>query len=232
MQAASPILSNWQRLQGGAVSVQTLPQDTGGRYQGKTRNAHPLRCRELKRAIVRDWRISSFSSLTAHRSDEQREWPDRDDTARRKRQFPSEFAPFQTLFDFPRGTHAGLFFHDLLEHWEHTETDRRCIGELIRSKLKIYGFDLRWEKAIDTLLVRLARTALPAKNGHFALTQVPVSSRINEISFYFPLKAFSPDDLSGGVQSHWPWQPSGIALGMEIRPAVLFAGPGIDERLY
>ena len=124
------------KASGGGIAVDELPRGSHRLYQEKAAPAGVLECRKLRRSIRPNWRISSFSALTAAVPPEQREWPDRDNTAEPAPEPPLSFSPFESLFDFPRGARAGLFFHDLLEHWVHTETDRRRVGPLIRSKLK------------------------------------------------------------------------------------------------
>ena len=184
------------RNSGGAIEVKPLPRDTAAVYQPRERAAGPLHCRKLRRSIRRRWRVSSFSSLTANLPVEQGERPDRDDMAQTVPDPEMRYSPFQSLFEFPKGAHAGIFFHDLLEHWDHTEKDRSVIRALIGSKLKAHGFDLRWQDAVGKMLGHLGATVLETAYHHFSLSQVPMSSRINEMSFYFPLRNFSPDDLS------------------------------------
>ena len=97
---------------------------------------------------------------------------------------------FESLFGFPKGVAAGLFFHDILEHWDPAPEKRPQWNELISTGLKSHGFDQRWSQAVNRMLLNLAETSLHGRNDAFTLSQVSPGGRINEMAFYFPLRSW------------------------------------------
>ena len=111
----------------------------------------------------------------------------------------------QSRVSFPKGTGSGLFFHDLLENWDQTDSDPHRQYALIAAKLHSHGIDRRWVPAVGLMLENLADTALISKDDRFTLAQVPLDQRINETEFYFPLQRLRPEklvDLFGHHCSH------------------------------
>jgi exodeoxyribonuclease V beta subunit len=102
---------------------------------------------------------------------------------------------FDALFGFPKGARAGLFFHDLLEHWDHTGGPPDRQEALIRSKLQVHGFDARWHPAVDRFLHQLSAKRLSGSGSAFCLSEVKMAQRINEMEFYFPLMQFSAEQI-------------------------------------
>jgi exodeoxyribonuclease V beta subunit len=205
------------RSSGGAISVQPLPGGQDQRYGPVKAVTATLSCRPVRRRIQRPWRIASFSALTAHLPPHQQEWPDRDRAVRQAPEPAAASTPFQELTNFPKGPAAGLFFHDLLEHWSHTESNTAVLDALVRAKLKAHGFDRRWGETIRSMLFQLGQTVLVTRYDQFALSQVLPSSRINEMAFYFPLKTLRPGDLARVFQKagHQMRQIDRVTLKLE-----------------
>jgi exodeoxyribonuclease V beta subunit len=101
------------------------------------------------------------------------------------------------LFAFPKGARAGIFFHDLLEHWDFQREESGYQEPLVAAKLEAHGFEARWQPAVARMLARLAHVGLPtqAESASLCLAQVPSSRRVNEMEFYFPLKRVGADKL-------------------------------------
>jgi exodeoxyribonuclease V beta subunit len=159
-------------------------------------------CRTIKRTLAGKWRIASFSSWTAGAPVDHNEWPDRDLSLPPGQQSTCLPEPFATLFGFPRGASAGLFFHDLIENWDQTDPEREVRRKLASAKLKTHGFDQRWANAVDQMLANLAAVPLKAQNDQFVLAQVPKAHRINEMEFYFPLQAVGAAELRRLFERH------------------------------
>ncbi len=179
----------------GTISVEPPPGTSTGSYSAAQEASIPLSHRTLGRGINTNWRIASFSSLTAGLADHDSEWPDRDGgPSKTDTQIPVQ-GNFNSMFAFPKGVHAGLFFHDLLEHWDHTQKDSAQRICLVTEKLSAYGFDQRWADTVGRMLDDLATADLVTRSSQFSLAQVPVDGRINEMEFYFALKSFSADEV-------------------------------------
>ncbi len=184
------------RRSGGSVVIEALPQSTGVRYEADETPLPLWDSRLMKRTVTAGWRIASFSSLTAGQPDEDRLWPDRDLAVLPSPPTVSGSQPFSDLFGFPKGVRAGLFFHDVLEHWDHGADDQAKCSTLVSTKLMAHGFDLQWAPVVNEMLANLAATVLNSHGESFTLGQVPPPGRINEMEFYFPLQAFNLKTLN------------------------------------
>ena len=164
-----------------------------------------LQVRQFNRQIDKSWRITSYSSLVSH-SKPDHELPDRDellDSADLGKESVTVEEPnfdlgqrTQALFSFPKGVTSGIFFHDVLENLDFSTTDKRDWQKLVRNKLSAYGFDKIWETSIVDMLDNLSNLVLSPQLAPFTLSDVDNAARINEMSFYFPLKQVNPSTLT------------------------------------
>lgn len=169
----------------GSIGVSPLPEADADTHRRAAAVSHTLSARKATRRLARNWRIASFSSLTSGGYDHGDVHFGTDGVDRQQ-----EGA--WTLFDFPKGARAGLFFHDLLEHWDHTIKEKRSHGALVSEKLRQHGYAPEWRSAVCEMLFTLLRTPLMGPKEPFALNQVAASSRRNEMAFYFPLNPVGP----------------------------------------
>jgi exodeoxyribonuclease V beta subunit len=173
----------------GAIRLESLPIETGTRRSSTAAAETDLHCRDFTARIQDDWRITSFSSLTLGGHSRDDDMPDRDgDTS--KAVLP-ETTDFSSLFHFPGGTRAGLFFHDLLEHVVFGDPQ---VEQVAIQKLKSHGYDSQWRTAIARMVEVLGTIELPGSAG-MRLVQVSAHQRINELEFYFPLQRIAPNQL-------------------------------------
>jgi exodeoxyribonuclease V beta subunit len=190
-----------QARSSGSIRVMNLPVSAG-----RPANHHPARpevlnCRRFEGTIDRSWRISSYSSLVSLPMQDL-ERPDRDAFNRQPeaRRPASATEPGSSheasIFDFPRGARAGLFFHDLFEHLDFTRADEEVTRELIAETLARHGFGARWHESVTDCVQRTLSVPLGAPPAGFMLREVPRQSRCNEMEFYFPVERLSPEDLT------------------------------------
>ena len=183
----------------GTIALSALPESVPLLYRAKADAGGPLAHRRFERRLSRAWRIASFSAMTAALPPEaEDEAPDRD-AARH----PAEIGPPRSddgddLFAFPKGARAGIFFHDLLEHWDFCAAATDASNALVSAKLHAHGFEAHWQGAVAAMLSRLGQARLPLgdSDGRFCLARVPSSQRINEMEFYFPLRSVTGEKLS------------------------------------
>ncbi|MEJ2158144.1 MAG: UvrD-helicase domain-containing protein, partial [Desulfobacteraceae bacterium] len=194
-------LGHLSRRSGGSIRIAPLIQPTDLAYENPTAEKRLARKRNLRRTISGYWPMTSFSSLTAAAPDTEKAPDDRDMSAGDAPSQNRESEEFDSLFDFPKGARAGLFFHDLLEHWDHAGGRYGRQEELIRSKLQAHGFDDQWHPALNRFLGHLSAKQLSAPGNEFSLSQVKMEHRINEMEFYFPLKGFTSEQIKTCFQS-------------------------------
>lgn len=172
----------------GSIAVCKLPGTVARLHRQADASPISLSVRQSTRRLKRNWRISSFSSLTSGGQDHGDVRIATDGTV-------SDPKNEWTLFDFPKGALAGLFFHDLLEHWDHTNKDKQPQGELVSEKLLQHGYAQEWWPAVNKMLFTLSQTHLRGPKETFMFNQVKASSRRNEMAFHFPLNPVGPKQI-------------------------------------
>jgi len=181
----------------GSITIVSLPLDESMEYLTDENKKEGLSCRHFSGKIDTTWNISSFSHLISQRTLD-RDLPDRDG-------YHELYTPItendlqlykkENIFTFPKGTRAGIFFHDVFEHLDFAE---RCTEErikLISNKLKEYRFESKWQKPVCAMVDNVLSVPLCINNATLKLSSVQCRNRINEMEFYFPLKPLSPNRL-------------------------------------
>jgi len=209
----------------GTIQISNL-QDQPETIAAKDRTAaaRPLHCREFAGKIDKSWKIASYSSLVAHQHPEV-ELPDHDIHLQLKQtpageaaaaSMPATPSAARSIFNFPKGARAGIFFHDVFEQLDFTDQATPHRDQLIVEKLREYGYASEWKDVMaQTIENTLSVPLLPA-SGHMTLAGVSRDKRINEMEFYFPLKPITPRQLKqifarhGGIEI-----PSGFELQLQ-----------------
>jgi exodeoxyribonuclease V beta subunit len=187
---------------GGSIRVQHVdPASMPAPDPGEKSTPRPrLSARRFAARIDRSWRVASYSLLAAdHRGEEASEAPDRDRIGAAAPR-PPEDAPARPahtdILDFPGGTRAGNFFHELLEKapFDPDAGDSRRV--LAARLLRRYRYDERWLDAVTLGVDRVLSTALKGEDSQLVLSSVPKERRLHEVSFFFPLKRIDGRKLS------------------------------------
>jgi len=99
------------------------------------------------------------------------------------------------MFAFPMGAKAGNCLHDILEQVDFTAPDGPETESIVAVKLRAYGFDLKWQDAVCSMIDSVVTTPLhPAIHG-LNLSVIRDEDRLSELEFYFPLNRLTPDTL-------------------------------------
>ncbi len=192
-----------QRSQG-SILLSPLPEKRISMQPPNSIDPTKFRARRFTRQINKNWRVTSYSSLVSHTRPDQ-ELPDRDETigsAEMERHAVSTAEPLSEqsrgipdLYAFPKGVNSGIFFHDILENLDFSTPDKNIWLDLVSTKISAYGFDLMWERPIVSMLDNLSNLFLSPQNAPFTLSDVDNSARVNEMSFYFPIRQVTPGTL-------------------------------------
>jgi exodeoxyribonuclease V beta subunit len=203
----SEILADLHEL--AAASEGTIRIASGSELPGtyvldNKEKAVPLRQREWNGAIARDWKISSFSSLTATRSTVMQPTQTRDDGVpdRDAVPFPGLTAEAETapeinkydIFSFPHGARSGTLLHEILEQADFT-AEPAVAEHLIYKKIQRFDYDRNWYPAIAQLLNNLGKVRLHKDIPDLKLSNIPPANCLHELEFYFPLSRVTPDDI-------------------------------------
>jgi exodeoxyribonuclease V beta subunit len=181
----------------GSIEIVPLPLDDTMEYLAEEDKKEALSCKQFSKKIDTTWNISSFSHLISQRTLDA-ELPDRDvthDLYTPITENDLHLYKSENIFSFPKGTRAGLFFHDVFEHLDFAESSTEERIKLISNKLKEYRFESKWEKPVLTVVDNVLSIPLNINKTTLMLSSVQCHNRINEIEFYFPLKPVSPNRL-------------------------------------
>ncbi len=183
-----------------SIAVVPLPMASERTYRIPKEQDGQLVCRNFLGSIDHFWKISSYSSLvSSHAADI--DLPDHDayrisitrsfDPLSDDMHLPDNYR-FDDIFFFPRGARAGIFFHDLFEHLDFTETSQEIVRRMVAQKLHDYEFEKIWQKPICSMIANVVSILLPPGRSEFSLSEVSLSDRVNEMEFYFPLNPIGP----------------------------------------
>jgi exodeoxyribonuclease V beta subunit len=185
---------------GGAISVAALPEATPVAPSVFADDEKPLAARTFSGVVVSDWRVASFTSFAAH--ERAGELPDRDEInaeGKPPEATDGDAAAETTIFAFPRGTQAGIFFHEIFEELDFAGGFSEAVGLLVESKLAKYGYGGQWLPAVAGMVSGVITTPLASPDGSFRLADLGPGRWITELEFYFPLKFITSELLGASL---------------------------------
>jgi len=194
----------------GSIEVTTVPAPSGCNFFEQPGAADPMIAHEFKGNIDYAWQVSSYSSLVSRRIIDI-DQPDRDALGDLFRHLesttedwidPRQPRKHDDIFAFPKGTRAGNFFHDILEHLDYTDYSAQAISEPVRRGLQSYGFDSSWQDIICETLAHVLTVSLNPAQPELALSSISFEQRVNEMEFYFPLNRITPQKLRSVFKKH------------------------------
>ncbi|HEX9080306.1 MAG TPA: UvrD-helicase domain-containing protein [Desulfuromonadaceae bacterium] len=191
----------------GDIAATDLPADAPApAYRPEGDDAPLPVCRELRRAIPGDWRVSSFSAITAGG---ERHLQPRDHDA--VAGVPSEAASppaagdvfgapagaGPSMLDFPKGAAAGTCLHELFERLDFSAAtddslERLCLASLLRN-----GYDRQWLPAVRDMVREVISAPLLPDDPDFSLSRLTPGSWLTEMEFFLPLVGLSAPRLRG-----------------------------------
>ncbi len=185
---------------GGTIRLTEMPTEAPKRYSATNAEGLSLVCRKFCGDIDRSWKISSFSNILSGQHYD-RDLPDYDAIDLSGIYPESDFQELirerelSGIFAFPRGAKAGTFIHSVFEDMDFTEGNSLKIENLVGEKLSRFDFDTKWRETICCMVRSVLTVPLEQEGKKFALSQIGRQDRINELEFYFPLKAVSSGDI-------------------------------------
>ena len=183
--------------QEGAISVTFMPDHEGvDPYVPLYDPDLQLLPRPFSAKIERDWRVTSFTSLSAH-DHAAAELPDRDETGAGEKTPVPLIVPEtgeKSIFSFPKGAHAGIFMHEIFENLDFAGSPAAG-EELVQAGLKKHGFSEEWKKPVCDMVEQVVTTPFLAPEGPFSLSDLRPGKWLCEMEFFFPLKFVTSDIL-------------------------------------
>jgi exodeoxyribonuclease V beta subunit len=183
----------WQQLQnlvydsGYRLQVSHLPLDVPPETP-PTKEFEILTKRRFLGKINKEWKVSSFSSLSNMRNPA--EQPDYDDIRIFTRNDNLTLDKTH-IFNFPRGARAGQFMHSLFEKLDFQEPKET----VITTQLSNFGYDVeQWQDTIINLIDNVINTPL-IPNNNLTLSQISRDKRLNELEFFYPIFRLTNQNL-------------------------------------
>jgi exodeoxyribonuclease V beta subunit len=198
-------LETLRETSGGTVQVDPLPAGSRPHHRTVAERIPELSARDFGGRIDRTWGVASFTSLTAshpHGDEVGEDEPETTDRpARETGGLPPGEAP-AGLHGFPAGTRSGTCLHLLLETLDFTRLDARILSDAVREALRDHGFEAGWEEAVCRMVRSVVSTPLDPDREALRLDRVPLEDRLNELSFFMPLRPLAPKTLRDLLRSH------------------------------
>jgi exodeoxyribonuclease V beta subunit len=180
-----------------AISLREIQDTLTADHIATTDRKPLLSYRTFSGQIIPNSRISSFSSLVSTQL-HSAELADHDaallSSMPEQPRFETDLARKneRDISSFPRGAKSGLFVHDVFEHLDFAEQDPRVIDHLIAEKLAQYGFEQGWQDSVCRMVCNVLSVQLNGLPSRMRFSHIGMQDRLNELEFYFPLKAISP----------------------------------------
>jgi exodeoxyribonuclease V beta subunit len=174
----------------GAVAVAPMPEPGAPpRWVPGGGAGESYSCRSFARTLDRDWRVSSFTSLSSHDLPAA-ELPDHDGGAPGESPAPAVRPEPEagSIFSFPRGASAGIFLHGIFEKLDFHGCTGVSAAWQVRSFLKAGGLDEGWAPCLCEMIRHVVQVPLPAPEGPFCLADLERGKWLSELEFFLPLQ--------------------------------------------
>ncbi len=195
----------------GAVAVRPLPAAETATAVTAESGPRLTPERSLTRRIDRDWAIASFSSLIRGPKAAGDVAKDRDQglsSEASPAEGPSPGASDGTRPDaihlFPKGAHAGNFFHRLFEVMDYGPARQGERDACVAAELAHFGFDSKWAMPVIQLIERVLATPLTSAPATFSLNRLEAQDCVKEMPFGFPLRPIKARQLWAAFNHHPP----------------------------
>jgi exodeoxyribonuclease V beta subunit len=186
-------------LSADCIAASIMPVDNPAPpYRPTSDGLKPFTCRFLRQPVSSDWRVSSFSGLTAgiERSQQPRDY---DALPAPAPESASEDQPPRSagfsIYDFPRGAAAGTCLHEILQRLDFAAICEEQTGQVTSSCLRASGYEDRWLPAVSRMVCAVTSAALVAEAPLFNLAQLNRGDWQAEMEFFLPVAQLSPDRL-------------------------------------
>ncbi len=205
------VLASLARQADRTVAVRSLPEPETAPARTAELGPTVVSERRMKRRLDLDWTIASFSSLIRGTKTGGDLPEDRDQAldgqpspAVSHAQPASGLKRADAIHRFPKGAHAGNFFHRLFEVMDYGPKDQGDWEAWIAAELIHFGFDPQWRRPVMHLIENVLATPLPSTPTPFALNRLRPHDCVKEMPFGFPLRPVRAEQLCKAFSRHRP----------------------------
>ncbi|MEA1966762.1 MAG: UvrD-helicase domain-containing protein [Thermodesulfobacteriota bacterium] len=195
---------------GDLVFVSEYKKEPGIFYNPVNEKEIKYSVRSFKHDIVQNWKIASFSMLTAGKRsdffafDETMVKKDESESFNSVPDFKDESDSLGSVFDFPGGVVTGLCIHNIFEHLDFSLKNVDANKKLIKSSLVRYGLDGEedGEKRVYKMVSDVINSPLMENDSLFKLNGLKKENMLSELEFYYPVKHISSLKLKDVFAKH------------------------------
>lgn len=159
----------------------------------RTEDGCRLECRTMTKTIESDWMVTSFSSLVDGHATPP-ELRDHDSSDGAGISGDDESSDENSIFAFPKGAQAGTFLHSLLEKVDFSANNPDQFKGVVSKMLERSSFGTRYADMVCRMVAAVLEAEL---SEGLRLSSLQPGSWVQEMEFYFPLKAIDPKMLAG-----------------------------------
>ncbi|OGU17318.1 MAG: exodeoxyribonuclease V subunit beta [Geobacteraceae bacterium GWC2_53_11] len=178
------------------ISAELMPVDTPAtQFHPDVFTNTACAFRTLSHPPRDDWRIASFSGMTAgagHTFE-----PHDHDSLLLETPPGSSGQPSDglTIFDFPRGAKAGTCLHELFELLDFSRLDSDSVSSAAQTALAGNGFPEKWLPAVQSMVTDVTAAGIIPGEPDFNLHQLHKGDWQTEMEFYLPVSQLAPATL-------------------------------------
>ena len=154
--------------------------------------------------IERDWRVTSYSSLSRFHSVE----PitamnlDLEVMDEPQQEAPPLEEPSPSIFTFPKGAVAGTFLHTILENIDFSQLEPETLRAVLEHHLQLSGFDESWADVLQAYFTQML--TIPLTPAGCRLMDIDLQARLVEMEFILPFKHLAAEPLNQLIRASDP----------------------------
>jgi exodeoxyribonuclease V beta subunit len=189
------------------IALQIPGQPDLSRWQMPEPSVPDLGARQITRALVDDWRVTSYSGLQQHGQNIAQDlMPKLDVDASGVGEVVAE--PELTPHQFPRGASPGTFLHSLFETLDFTQP---VSPEWVLEMLQKGGYDAQWQPVLTAWITAILEA--PLNDSGISLSQLTAKEKQVEMEFYLPIAGpLTANALDTIIREHDPLSKNSPAL--------------------
>jgi len=189
------------------IALQIPGQPDLSRWQMPEPSVPDLGARQITRALVDDWRVTSYSGLQQHGQNIAQDlMPKLDVDASGVGDVVAE--PELTPHQFPRGASPGTFLHSLFETLDFTQP---VSPEWVLEMLQKGGYDAQWQPVLTAWITAILEA--PLNDSGISLSQLTAKEKQVEMEFYLPIAGpLTANALDAIIREHDPLSKNSPAL--------------------
>ncbi len=184
------------------IDFRSHPESLEASFQGSQQQGRKISAAIFKGRISKNWQITSYSQLVAAHSVSWKEkigteiYRGNSDTANSAAQAAS-----LNVFNFPKGTSAGICLHSILEELDFRTPTTDSSRNMVVTQLKRSGFEEQWHDLVCQWIQTIVSTKLEVETD-LCLEKILPQDRLDELGFHFSIQKLQLNSFNRLLSSH------------------------------